>query len=96
MLKQFGAFLKAKDETISALQQQIKTSENNRLTREAIHNYEDTSRSRFHFHTADVGDVLGTYVFPHIRDLADQQYFEKLDTASAESKDLSRAISMVT
>ena len=41
MLKQFGAFLKAKDETISALQQQIMTFENNRLTREAIRNYED-------------------------------------------------------
>ena len=71
MLKQFGTFLKAKDETISALQQQIKTSENNRLTQEAILDYEDTGRCGFHFHPDDVGDVLGTFVFPHIRDLSD-------------------------
>ena len=96
MLEQFGAFLKAKDEAISALQQQIKTSESNRLTREAICNYEDTCRSRFHFHLDDVGDLLGTYAFLHIRDLEDQQYFEKLDIASDEPEDLSRVISMVT
>ena len=39
MLKQFDAFLKGKDEIILALQQQIKTSENNWLTHEAICNY---------------------------------------------------------
>ena len=84
-----GAFLKAKDETISALQQQLKTSENNRLTREAIRNYEDTCRSGLHFHPDDVGDVLGTYIFPYIRDFKDQQYFKKLDIASAKPEDLS-------
>ena len=57
-----GAFLKAKDETISALQQQLKTSKNNQLTQEATRNYKDTGRSRFHFHPNDVGDMLGTYV----------------------------------
>ena len=41
-------------------------------------------------------DVLGTFVFPHIRDLSNQQYFEKLGIDSAEPEDLSRAISMVT
>ena len=50
ILQQIGAFLKAKDETILALQQQLKTSENNRLTQEAIRNYEDGGRSGFHFH----------------------------------------------
>ena len=96
MLKQFGAFLKAKDETISALQQQIMTFENNRLTREAIRNYEDAGKCGFHFHLDDVRDVLGTFVFPHISDLSEQQYFEKLDIACAKSEDLCRAILMVT
>ena len=32
ILQQMGAFLQAKDKTISALRQQLKTSENNRLT----------------------------------------------------------------
>ena len=45
MLKQFGAYLKAKDETISVLQQQVKTEQNKRATQEAIRNYEDTGRS---------------------------------------------------
>lgn len=89
-------FLKAKDETISGLQQQTKTSENKRLTQEAIRNYEDTGRSGFHFHLDDVSDMLGTFVIPHIRDLEDQKYFKKLAIATAKAEDLSSAISMVT
>ena len=37
----------------------------------------------------DVSDLLGTDVFPHIRDLEDQQYFKKLDIATAEAEGLS-------
>ena len=44
-LQQFGAYLKAKDETISVLQQQVKSAENKRSTLEAVRNYEDTGRS---------------------------------------------------
>ena len=95
MLKQFDAFLKAKDEIILALQQQIKTSENNWLTHEAICNYKDTGRSGFNFHPSDAGDVLGNFVFPHIRDLSDQQYFEKLNIASAEPEDFLPAILII-
>ena len=62
----------------------MKTFENNQLTQGAIRNYEDTGRSRFHVHLDDVCDVLSTFVFPHIRDLLDEQYFEKLVIASAE------------
>ena len=66
------------------------------MTQEAIRNYEDIGRSEFHFHLDDAGDVLGSFVFPHIRDLEDQQYLEKLDIASAEPEDLPRAISLLT
>ena len=40
--------------------------------------------------------MLDTFVIPHIRDLEDQRYFQRLDIATAETEDLSRAISMVT
>ena len=69
MLKQFGAYLKAKDETISVLHQQFKNEQNKRATQEAIRDYEDTGRSGFHFHPDDIGDLLHTFVIPHIRDL---------------------------
>ena len=87
--KGVGCYLKAKDETISVLQQQVKTAENERLTQEAIRNCEDTGRSGFHFHPDDVGDLLHTFVIPHIRDLDDQRYYQYLDMATAEAEDLS-------
>ena len=93
-LKQFGAYLKAKDATIFVLQRPVKTSENKRLTQEAIRNYENTGRSGFHFPPDDVGDLLDTFVIPHIRDLDDQRYFQNLDITSAEAEDLSRAFSI--
>ena len=96
LLQQFGAYLKAKDETIFVLQQQVKTAKNKRLTQEAIRNYEDIGRSGFHFHPYDMGDVLHSFVIPHIRDLNDQRYYQNLDMATVEAEDLSRAIFMVT
>ena len=96
MPQQFGAYLKAKDETIFVLQQQVKTAENKCSTQEAIRNYEDTGRSGFQFHPDDIGDLLHTYVIPHIRDLDDQRYYYNLDMATTEPEDLSQAISMVT
>ena len=94
MLQQFGAYLKAKDETISVLQRQVKSEQNKRATQEAIRNYEDTGRSGFQFHPDDIGDLLHTFVIPHIRDSDDQRYYYNLDMAIAEAEDLSRAISM--
>ena len=73
-----------------------KTEQNKRATQEAICNYEDTGRSGFQFYPDDIGDLLHTYVIPHIRDLDDYRYYYNLDMATAEPKDLSRAISMVT
>ena len=96
MLKQFGVCLKAKGETISVLQQQVKAVENKCSTQEAIRNYENTSRSGFRFHPDDVGDLLDTFVVPHIRDLDDQRFFQNLDMANAKAEDFSRAFSMVT
>ena len=43
-----------------------------------------------------VGDMLDTFVIPHIRDLDNRRYFQNLDIATAEAEDLSRAIFMVT
>ena len=57
------------------MQQQIKTLEDKRLTKEAIRNYEDTGRSRFDFHPDDTGDMLDTFVIPHIRAVEDETYF---------------------
>ena len=71
MLQQFGAFCKAKDESISVLQQRIKKEQNKRATQEAICNYEDRGRFGFHFHPQDIGDLLHTFAIPHIRDLDD-------------------------
>ena len=68
MLKQFASYLKAEDETISVLQQQVKTEQNKHATQEAIRH---TGRSRFRFHHDDIGDLLHTFVTPHIRDLDD-------------------------
>ena len=65
------------------------------MTQEAIRNYEDTGRSGFCFHHEDIGDLLHTFVNPHIRDLDDQRYYYNLDMATAELKDLPRAISML-
>ena len=95
MLKQFSSYLKAKDETISVLQEQVKTEQSKRATQEAIRNYEDTGRSTFRFHSDDFGDLLHSFVNPHIRDLDDQQYYYDPGMATAKPEDLSRAISMV-
>ena len=67
MLKQFAAYLSAKDEIISVLQQQVKTKQDKRKTQEAIRNYEDTGRSSFRFHPDDISDLLHTFIIPHIR-----------------------------
>ena len=88
MLHQFGACLKAKDETNSVLQQQVKNEQNKRATQEAIRNYEDTSRSEFRFQPDDISNLLHTFVIPHIRDLDDQQYYYNLDMATAQAEDL--------
>ena len=95
MLKQFGTYLKAKDETIFVLQQQVKTEQNKHATQEAIRNYEDTGGFGFCFHPQDLSDLLHTFVIPHIRDLDDQRYYYNLDMATVEPEDLSQAISMV-
>ena len=92
MLKQFGAYLKAKDGTIFVLQQQIKTSESKHLMQEAIRNYKDTGRSGFHFHHDDVGGMLDTFIIPHICNLEDQRYFQKLGIATTEAEDLLQAL----
>ena len=68
---QFGAYLKAKDETISFSQLQVKDEQNKRAMQEAIRNY-DTGRSGFRFHHEDIGDLLHIFVTPYIRDLDDQ------------------------
>ena len=65
MLKQFGAYLKAQDETISVLQQQVKTEQNKRAAQEAIRNYEDIGISGVCFHPEDIGHLLHTFVIPH-------------------------------
>ena len=75
MLEQFAAYLSAKDETISALQQQVKTEQDKRKTQEAIRDYEDIGRSSFRFHPDDIGDLLHTFIIPHIRDLDDEHYY---------------------
>ena len=87
MLKQFAAYLSAKDKTIPALQQQDK-----RKTQEAICNYEDTGGSSFCFHPDDIGDLLHTFIIPHICDLDNQQYYYNLDMATAKPEDLSCGI----
>ena len=58
MLKQFASYLKAKDETISVLQEQVKSEQNKRATQEAIRNYEDIGRSSFLFHPHDLADLF--------------------------------------
>ena len=78
----------AKDETISVLQQQAKTKQDKRKTQEAIRNYEDTGRSSFRFHPDDIGDLLHTFIIPHIRDLDNQQYYYNLNMATAKPQDL--------
>ena len=75
MLLEMATYLSAKDETIAALQQQVKAEQDKRRTQEAIHNYEDTGRSSFQFHPDDIADLMHTFVIPHIRDLDDQQYY---------------------
>ena len=71
------------------LQQQVKDKKNKHATQEAIRH---TGRSRFRFHHEDIGDLLHTFVTPHIRDLDDQRYYYNLDMATAESEDLSGAM----
>ena len=95
MLKQFGAYLAAKDETISVLQQQVKTEQNKRATQEAICNYKDRDGSGFRFHPEDLDDLLHTFVIPHIRDLDDQQYYYDLDMATAKPEDFTCGVSLV-
>ena len=84
MLKQFAAYLSAKDETISALQQQVKAEQEKRKMQEAICNYKDTHRSSFCFHPDDIGNLLHTFIIPHICDLDDQHYYSDLDMATAK------------
>ena len=96
MLLQMAAYLSAKDETITALQQQVKAEQDKRKTQESIRNYEDTGRSSFQFHPDDIADLMHTFVIPHIRELDDQKYYSDLDMATALPEDLSRGISMVT
>ena len=96
MLLQMAAYLSAKDETIAALQQQVKAEQDKRKTQESIRNYEDTGRSSFQFHPDDIADLMHTFVIPHIRELDDQKYYSDLDMATALPEDLSRGISMVT
>ena len=94
MMKQFASYLKAKDKTISVLQQQVNTEQNRRATQEANCNYEDTCRSSFLFHSDDLADLFHTFVIPHIRDLDDQRYYYDLDMATAKLEDLSCGVSM--
>ena len=96
MLLQMAAYLSAKDETIAALQQQVKAEQDKRKTQESIRNYEDTGRSSFQFHPDDIADLMHTFVIPHIRDLADRQFYSDLDMDTAKPEDLSRGISMVS
>jgi len=96
MLLQMASYLSAKDETIAALQQQVKAEQDKRRTQEAIRNYEDTGRSSFQFHPDDIADLMHTFVIPYIRNLDDQKYYSDLDMATALPEDLSRGISMVT
>ena len=65
-----------------------KIAEDKRLTQEAIRNYGGIGRSGFHFHLDDISDLLSTFVIPHIRDLDNKRYFQNLDIATAEAKDL--------
>ena len=81
---------------ISDLQQQVQFEQEKRRTQEAIRDYDDTGRSSFYFHPEDIGDLLHTFIFPHIRDLADRQYYFDLDMETAKPEDLSRGISMVS
>ena len=87
MLLQMAAYLSAKDETIAALQQQVKAEQDKRRTQEAIRNYEDTGRSTFRFHPEDLGSLFDTFITPHISDLDDQQYHSDLDMATAKPED---------
>jgi hypothetical protein len=96
MLRQFAAYLSAKDETIFVLQRQVKTEQDKRKTQEAIRNYEGTGRSSFRCHPDDIGDLLHIFIIPHIRDLDDEHYYYDLDMTTAKPEDLSHGISMVT
>ena len=87
MLLQMAAYLSAKDETIAALQQQVKAEQDKRKTQEAIRNYEDTGRSSFRFHPDEIADLMHTFVIPHIRDPDDQRYYHNLDMATALPED---------
>ena len=95
-MRKFAAYLSAKDKAISTLEQQVKSEQDKRRTQEAIRDYDDTGRSSFSFHPEDVGDLLHTFIIPHIRDLDDRQYYFELDMNTAKPEDLSRGISMVT
>ena len=96
ILKQFAAYLSAKDETITALQQQVKAAQDKAKTQEAIRNYEGTGRSSLLFHPDVIADLMHTFIILHNRDMDDQQFFafSDLDMATAKPEDLSRGISM--
>ena len=96
VMLRFAEYLSAKDKAISDLQQQVQFEQEKRKTQEAIRDYDDTGRSSFYFHPEDIGDLLHTFIIPHIRDLADRQYYFDLDMETAKPEDLSRGISMVS
>ena len=96
MMHKFAAYLTAKDKAISSLEQQVKLEQEKRKTQEAIRDYDDTGRSSFSFHPEDIGDLIHTFIIPHIRDLDDRQYYLDLDMNTAKPEDLSRGISMVS
>ena len=87
MMHKFAAYLSAKDKAISSLEQQVKLEQDKRRTQEAIRDYDDTGRSSFSFHPEDIGDLLHTFIIPHIRDLDDRQYYFDLDMETAKPED---------
>ena len=96
MLQKFAAYLSAKDKTISTLEQHVKFERDKCRMQEAIRGYDGTGSSSFCFHPDDIGNLLHTFIIPHIHDLDDQRYYFDLNMATAKPKDLSCGISMVT